>query len=193
MRVEPLDGRAHDRASFESGAPSVDRYLRTVARQSAERFVAQTYVLVPRHPRRVPCTVMGFYTLVPFVYRDREMAPAVAQRLRLRSLTVVPTVLVAQFGISRAHQGSGLGAMLLRNALRRALMVGLMGGGAAVVTDPIDSSADAFYRRFGFLPFSDGRLGIPLSELASRNPDVVEAFHRGRADGVSFAPSERSA
>jgi len=67
---------------------------------------------------------------------------------------------------------------LLRDALRRALHAALMIGAVAVITDPIDSAASAFYCKHGFrqLPKQEPRLLVATAELASYNPDIVSAF-----------------
>lgn len=192
LTVEPLDAIAHDRSRFVSGQPSVDRYLRSVARQAGDRFVARSYVLVAQTPRAVPCEIIGYYTLVQQIYRDGELGSELAQKLGVRHLGAAPVVLLAQLGIGVAYQRRGIGDRLLRHALRRSLLVGLSAGAVAIVTDPIDASAERFYRERFFTPFAPGkRLGMPMALVARFNPEIVEAFHRDAGE-ISFAPPERN-
>ena len=180
MPVEPLDPAIHDRTSFGCGVEAVDKYFKTVARQAADRFVAQTYVLVPSAPRPRPCEVIGYYTLVPHTYRDAEMDETTAKALKVTSLGNIPTVLLGQLGIATRHQGKGIGPALLRDALRRALLAALTVGSVAVVTDPINERAASFYKRFGFQAIDDGesRLIIPMRKIKNLNADIVEAFKK---------------
>lgn len=178
MPIESLDTTIHDRARFKCGVEEVDRYFQAVARRAADNFVAQTYVLVPTPPRDEPCEVIGYYTLVPHMYRDGEMDEVSAKALKVKKLGAIPTLLLGQLGIAVEHQGKGVGTYLLRDALRRALYVALSAGGVAVVTDPINDAAAKFYKDRGFKPLlgQEPRLMIPTRALAKYNPDVVAAF-----------------
>lgn len=178
MPIEPLDVAKHARDRFTCGVAAVDLYFQAVARQAADRRVAQTYVLVPKPPRTEPCEVVAYYTLVPHAYRDNELDPTTARALKVKGLNTIPMVLLGQLGVSIAHQEKGVGAAVLREALRRALYVSLSGGGVAVITDPIDGKADAWYQKHGFkvLIRGESRLVIPMALVARYNPDIVQAF-----------------
>lgn len=180
MPIEPLDTALHDRATFHCGVESIDHYFQAVARQAADRFVAQTYVLVEPPPRETPCEVIGYYTLVSHTYHDAEMDETTAKALKVQSLGYIPTILLGQLGGSSAHQGKGVGPALLRDALRRALYVALTAGAVAVVTDPIDERAHAFYTTYGFQRVVErqSRLLIPIRQIARYNPDIVDSFKK---------------
>lgn len=196
MPVEALDAVQHNRNDFRCGNERVDRYFQRLARQAADRFAAQTYVLVPAPPRPTPCEVFGYYTFVQHAYRDSEMDPTTARALHVKNLGTIPTILLGQLGVSSAHQGKGVGSALLRDALRRALHVALSIGAVAVITDPIDDAAAAFYRKYGFrpLPKQEPRLLIPTSQLARYNHDIVSAFkNRSSTIEIPYGPQNFSA
>ncbi len=178
MPIEPFDVTRHDRAGFSCGVEEVDRYFQAVARQAAERYIAQTYVLVTTSPRAEPCEVIGYYTLVPHTYRDVEMDATTAKALKVKSLGSIPVILLGQLGVRSAHQDKRVGTALLRDALRRALYAALSIGGVAVITDPIDKRAEGFYIHNGFKPIlgQEPRLLIPTSQLAKHNPEIVANF-----------------
>lgn len=178
MPIESLDTTIHDRARFKCGVEEVDRYFQAVARRAADNYVAQTYVLAPARPRAEPCEVIGYYTLVPHMYRDAEMAQTTAKALKVKKLGAIPMLLLGQLGVAIEHQGRNVGTYLLRDALRRALYVSLSAGGVAVVTDPINKRAAEFYMRRGFepLPSQEPRLIVPTRKLAKHNPDIVASF-----------------
>lgn len=70
LRFEPLD-RHHDRKGFHCGEPGLDGYLRTTARQHAEKGISRTFVAVePAHPDRI----IGFFTLT-VAEIDRALLP----------------------------------------------------------------------------------------------------------------------
>ena len=55
----------------------------------------------------------------------------------------VPAVLLGMMGV-------GLGASLLKDAIENALKISALAGARALVVDPIDDEAAAFYAHFGF-------------------------------------------
>lgn len=178
MPVEPFDSSIHDREAFHCGVDVVDRYFQAVAQQAADRYVSQTYVLVPSAPRPERCEVIGYYTLVQHGYRDSEIDETTARALKVRKLSMIPMILLGQLGVATAHQHKGVGTALLRDALRRSLYVALTVGAVAVITDPIDERADVFYQKHGFtrLISNEPRLMIPTPVIARYNPDIRAAF-----------------
>lgn len=61
----------------------------------------------------------------------------------------VPVILMARFALDTSEQGKGLGKVLFRDALRRALAGADIIGGRAFLVHAKDEDAHAFYRRFG--------------------------------------------
>lgn len=64
----------------------------------------------------------------------------------------VPVVILARLGVSVQDQGLGIGIGLLKDAIRRALMISDQAGIRALLTHPMDEEAARFYSRFGFEP-----------------------------------------
>jgi predicted N-acetyltransferase YhbS len=71
----------------------------------------------------------------------------------VRGLPAYPVgmVLLARLPVDRGQQGVGLGAMLLAEALRKAVAAGEAAAARLVVVDAIDESAARFYERYGFI------------------------------------------
>lgn len=63
----------------------------------------------------------------------------------------VPTVLLGMMGIDEKFKGLGLGASLLKDAIENALKISALAGARALVVDPVDDEAAAFYAHFGFV------------------------------------------
>ena len=63
--------------------------------------------------------------------------------------------------------GTGLGGLLLRDAMTRSLDLSEKLGIHAVVVDALNAGAKTFYERFGFIPLTDDekRLFLPLSTI----------------------------
>ena len=62
----------------------------------------------------------------------------------------VPTVLLGMMGVDERFKGQGLGASLLKDAIENALKISALAGARALVVDPVDDEAAAFYAQFGF-------------------------------------------
>jgi hypothetical protein len=110
-RVEPL-GASHDRASFHSGVPELDRYLHEQAGQDARRRVAAPFVLIDPSG-----AVMGYYTLSAYSVRLGELPEAIAKNLPRYPL--LPATLLGRLAASISCRGQRLGAFLLMDALYR--------------------------------------------------------------------------
>ena len=64
----------------------------------------------------------------------------------------IPVVILARLGVPVQDQGLGIGTGLLKDAIRRTLMISDQAGIRALLTHPIDEEATQFYSRFGFEP-----------------------------------------
>jgi GNAT superfamily N-acetyltransferase len=158
-RIEPLD-KEHDRTSFASGAPELDRYIRELASQDVRRDMARVFVAVQDGSP----AVCGFYSVGASSFR-REKLPA-AQAKRLPHYPV-PAVLLGRLAVDGSMQRSGLGAFLLMDALHRVLLASQTLAVHAMVVEARDDAAAAFYGRYGFIPFADDvrRLVLPMATL----------------------------
>ncbi|MXW91612.1 MAG: GNAT family N-acetyltransferase [Rhodospirillaceae bacterium] len=156
LTVEPLASH-HDRASFSCGEPSLDRYIRRQARQDARRRVARVFVASGEPPGRVA----GYYTLSAASFEKDDLPAEVAKRLPHYP---VPAAVIGRLAVDHRSQGSGLGEVLLLDAIHRVVRAGDTIGVYAVVVDALHDRASAFYERYGFLPFPSRplRLYLPL-------------------------------
>ena len=159
-RVERLDAKAHDRSAFACGAPELDRYIREQASQDARRDISRIFVALD--PALV--VVRGFYSLSAASFR-RDGLPA-AQAKRLPHYPV-PAVLLGRLAVDDLAKGRGLGAYLLTDALNRVLLASQALAVHALIVDARDSTALAFYAKYGFIPFTDNarRRFLPLATV----------------------------
>ncbi|HUP15125.1 MAG TPA: GNAT family N-acetyltransferase [Acidimicrobiia bacterium] len=134
--------RDHDVIGFESESEELDRWLQQHALAAQEMDTARTFLLI--RGRRM----VGYFSLTMGSVL-REKAPT---RL-VRGMPGYPvgTVLLARLAVDHRHQGRGLGALLLTEALRKALAAGEAAAARLVVVDAIDEQAAAFYQHHGFI------------------------------------------
>lgn len=157
--VEPL-GPKHDRAAFSCGVEPLDTYLHKQAGQDFKKRAAVPFVITPDGK-----TVAGYYTLSQYAVQLDAMPSELARKWP--KYPVVPATLLGRLAVSTQFRGRGLGALLLMDALYRALRHSKELASAGVVVDAKDAAASAFYIKYGFLqlPKIERRLFLPMGTL----------------------------
>lgn len=157
--IEPL-GPKHDRVAFSCGVEALDIYLQRQAGQDFRKLAAVPFILTPDG-----VTIAGYYTLSQFAVQLDAVPPDVARKLP--RYPVVPATLLGRLAVSTAFRGQGLGAMLLMDALYRALQHSRELASVGVVVDAKDAAGMAFYRKYGFLdlPKIERRLFVPMGTV----------------------------
>lgn len=159
LEIEILQ-KFHDKGSFDSETPLLDKYIRTQASQDVKRDLSVCYVLAGDNKK-----VLGYYTLSSnSIIRD-ELPEDLVKRLPL-SYRDLPTILLGRLAVDKEQKGKRYGEILLMDALERSLRLGDQLGILAVVVDPIDEQATRFYKRYGFIVIpSNGKMFIPIDTL----------------------------
>lgn len=145
-RIEPLSS-SHDRAGFDCGVPSLERYLRETARQHVAKGVAKTFVLV-EDERSAPKPILGFFTLSLCHVIADEVPPKWAKKLPRE----IPAMKLGRLAVARVHQRKGFGSVLLVEAIHKVAAVADAAGGIGLFVDAKDQDAARFYASFGFEP-----------------------------------------
>ena len=160
LAIAPLND-THDRAAFACGVESLDRYLHTQAGQDVRRRANGVFVL---SERAAPRTVLGYYTLCATALGPGGIPDAA--RKHLPRYPLVSATLIGRLAVASGLQGRRLGAVLLADALKRALASAGTVGSSMVVVDAIDESAAEFYAAHDFvrLPQS-ARLVLPMRTI----------------------------
>jgi GNAT superfamily N-acetyltransferase len=129
-------------ADFDSGAPSLDDYLRGRALANHVEGASRCFVTC-RDGR-----VVGFYALASAAVH-RAATPG---RVRRNMPDPVPVILLSRLAIDANHQGQGLGAQLLRDTITRAVAAAEIIGVRALLVHALHEQARAFYAHFDFEP-----------------------------------------
>lgn len=161
LAIEPLSKR-HDRAGFRCGSPPLDDYIARQASQDVRRNVSQVFVANERGGDEI----LGYYTLNAGSVDRQALPESLARRLPRYP---VPVAILGRLAVATAHQGSGLGKILLADACKRVLQASGDVAMMAVVVDAKDAAAHRFYERFGFTPLPDSnrRMVLPMASLRS--------------------------
>ncbi|WDU57855.1 GNAT family N-acetyltransferase [Pseudemcibacter aquimaris] len=159
--IEPLD-KHHNRAAFSCGNEALDRYLQKQASQDIKRNVSRVFILSEAGS---PETVLGFYTLSALSIDVETLPETIKRKLPRHPL---PAALLGRLAVSDSAHGTGIGKLLLADAIKRTM--GIQGDMAiyAMVVDAIDDKAVTYYTKFGFTAFEDNpdRLFLPLKSIS---------------------------
>jgi ribosomal protein S18 acetylase RimI-like enzyme len=158
LQFAPLT-KDHDRATFASGSPALDRWFQTQAGQEERRGVARVFIATD------DVGIAGFYTLSMFSVALDAVPPEVARRLP--KYEDIPAALIGRLARAQRLSGMGVGERLVTHALDKILTASQTVAAFTVVVDAKDEGAAAFYERLGFirLPKRPNRLFM-LTETA---------------------------
>jgi GNAT superfamily N-acetyltransferase len=148
---------SHKKNLFVCEEPALENYLRKQAGQDVKRQVAACFILEGEDG-----LIKGYYTLSADSV-DRNLIPEHLQKkLPYKNL---PVTLLGRLARDSNYKGQGIGELLLADALRQAYQASSTIGAWAVVTDPINEKARAFYESFGFISLESGRMFIPMDTI----------------------------
>lgn len=153
-----------DRASFDCGRESLNRWFERHAWRNQEAGVTRTSVVCDSDTG----AIAGYVSLAA-THVERAWLPKADQRNRPDPL---PAALLGQLAVDRRYQGEGCARSLMFFALTTAVRFSNEIGCFCVLTHPLDDGVRAFYRAFGFedLPFD------PERSMAVR---IVDLKHNG--------------
>jgi GNAT superfamily N-acetyltransferase len=160
--------RSHDRSAFDCGQPLLNDWLKSQAGQFDRRDLSRTFVAT----RPDETTVRGYYAISTHRVLHEDFPETESQGLPRLD---VPVVLLGRLAVDQSARGQGLGALLLVDALRRAMHIAEQVGIRAVEVDAIDEPARQFYLHFGFRSLKDDprHLFIPMHEIRKLKLDPL--------------------
>ena len=149
----------HNRIDFSCGKELLDIYFHKQVNQDIKRKLSACFVIADQNQ------IKGYYTLsnssIPL-----EFIPEALQKKLPNSYHSIPTILLGRLAIDQKFKGKGIGKLLLIDALKRCHDTSKSIASFAVIVDPIDIEAEAFYEKFGFirLPVS-GKMFLPMKTI----------------------------
>ena len=156
LQIKQLNA-SHDRSSFTCGNEQLDHYLKKQAKQDIKRRICHVYCVTQNEN---PADILGFYTLSSLSIDLGELAPEIQRKLPRHP---IPAALIGRLAVNTKAQGSGIGKIMLANAITRTLKISDEIGIYAMVVDAIDEPASRFYQQYGFTSLTTtSRLFLPL-------------------------------
>ncbi len=136
--------------SFDCGIPELNDYLKRYAGQNHRKGLGSTYVLVPAEGEPL---AVGYHTL-SMAQVDLQNLPE-SHRKNLPKYPV-PAVRLGRLAVDRKWQGTGLGEILLMDAIHRSVAAVQSVAAKYMIVDAKIKKAEEFYLRYGFHPFEGG-------------------------------------
>lgn len=158
----------HDVSAFDCAVPELNDWLKRRALQNEGTRASRTFVVLGDG------RVVGYYALATGAV-DHAVTTS---KVRRNMPEPIPVMVLVRLAVDRAHQGTGLGSALLRDALLRTLTVADTVGIRAILLHAISEEAKRFYVHHGFAasPVDPMTMMITLA-------DVEKAMGIGRHQG----------
>jgi len=158
--ITSLLSSTHSREDFSCGKEMLDNYLHKQAKQDVKRKVSACFILSDDEIK-----IKGYYTLSNTSI-SRDLLPASVIKKLPPSYINLPATLLGRLAVDSSFKGQGIGTMLLMDALKRSYDNLTTMASMAVIVDPLDEEAVAFYHHFGFILLPDsGKMFITMTQL----------------------------
>jgi len=159
VKIQLLD-KNHNRKNFTCEEESLNNYIRKQVSQDIRKKLATCFVAIDKEQN-----VIGYYTLSSESL-GRELIPEKYMK-QIPKKYNAPVILLGRLARDISARGTGLGEHLLLDALFRSYDLSVKSIGAmAVVAEPINEKAVAFYKDYGFeqLPDSE-KMFLPMKVI----------------------------
>ena len=162
FQIEPFDPSRHRRDEFKCESAPLTEFLHKRARKEMDAKVSACFVLVPVSD---PGRISGFYTLSAAEITTTDLPEQFKKRLP--NYQRMPATLLGRLARDSSFKGQGIGDRLMYDALARTLAGSREIGSLAVITDPKDDKAAAFYQDFGFQVLTGKRMFLTMKDVAA--------------------------
>jgi GNAT superfamily N-acetyltransferase len=155
--------KQHDWKAFHCGEASLNQYLDRYASQDVRRRVNRVFVASPPGEPRL---VTGYYSLSAGSLAAADLPARFRGQLPRYP---VPAALLGRLAVAKSHQGKGLGAILIADALQRIALASQVMAVYAVVVDALNNRAAEYCQQFGFIPLPSQplKLFLPMVSVAT--------------------------
>ena len=141
LRIEKLSA-AHAVGGFDCGREELNHFLARFALMNQQSGSAQTYLALSGD------RIVGYYSLTVGEVASTDAPERLSKGMARHP---VPIRLLARLAVATVSQGHGLGAGLLKDAMRRTLQAADIAGIRAFAVHAMDETARAFYEHFSFI------------------------------------------
>lgn len=169
---EKLDPHKHDRFNFDCGVENLNNFLTTFAKQQQEKKLSVTYVATFSFQKPIK-SILGYYTIsINYICFDQ-----IPKNL-LRGLSQqypIPTIKLCRLARDKAKSETGFGAILLRDALYRCIIISDEIGIVAVDVDAKNDIVANFYKVHGFQELGGNKRSLIIAVKT-----LIEIFNNNK-------------
>ena len=173
-RAERLDPARHEVSRFDCGVVDLNEWLQLHAVASATRGTAATWVWCDASG-----SVVGYYALSGHKLSSSDLPKAIARG----GPQEVPAVLIGKLALDRSVRGSGLGDVLVVDALCRIVAATRIVAARVVVVGVLNERVAQFYEGLGFRREADA-LRLVMKVSAAEQIVGVAENHAGIVGGA---------
>ncbi|MBN2535977.1 MAG: GNAT family N-acetyltransferase [Spirochaetales bacterium] len=139
---------------FDCGIEELNRYFIQFAFPNDKKNIGKTFVAIS--PSDLP---LGYYTVSMAQILFSELPENLKTGLPRYP---IPAMRIGKLAIDKQYQQKGIGSLLLRDALLRAVRISSEIAIYCVLVDALNEKAKGFYLKFGFIPFPSTPLTLVL-------------------------------
>jgi GNAT superfamily N-acetyltransferase len=156
---QPLSA-AHRLDDFACGEAVLDEWLKRRAMANQLSGASRTFVVADREHR-----IYGYYAMAAGAVSHQMATSSVRRNMP----DPVPVMVLARLAVDHRAQGIKLGASLLQDAVKRAVIVSQNAGVRALLVHALHDQAREFYEHYGFQvsPAHPMTLMLRLSSVVS--------------------------
>jgi predicted GNAT family N-acyltransferase len=130
------------RTLFDCGEPSLNIYLKQLARKSDEENISRPWILIDTKKN----AYAGYISLSN---TSIEKKPDV-QNIHKTNVNPIPALLIGRLAVDLNYKGQGLGEKLPMFGFKKALEVNEISAIQVIAVDALNTSAEKFYEQYGF-------------------------------------------
>lgn len=145
--------------AFSCGVPELDTYAIQLLKQDVKRGLTSCYCVQDSG------SLIGFYTLSN---ASVDASQYLTVKKGVGKHIPVPVTLIGRLAVDTSHQGDGLGAVMLIDAIIRSIDASDVIASKALIVDAINEKAISFYEKFGFILIPDSKRMLLTIEEAKR-------------------------
>jgi ribosomal protein S18 acetylase RimI-like enzyme len=149
----------HSLTEFDCGEPTLNLWLQRRALPALAARIANTFVICRRK------RVVGYFSLANGAVAHTDTSAKVRRNMP----DPIPATVLARLAVDKPEQGTGLGAHLLREAMKRALAGAQHVAARLLIVHALNPKAFDYYRKHGFsvLREESNALYLPLETIAA--------------------------
>jgi GNAT superfamily N-acetyltransferase len=157
---QPLSALHHRLDEFACGEAVLDEWLKRRAMANQLSGASRTFVVADQDQR-----VYGYYAMAAGAVSHQMATSSVRRNMP----DPVPVMVLARLAVDHRAQGIKLGASLLQDAVKRAVIVAQNAGVRALLVHALHDQAREFYEHYGFQvsPAHPMTLMLRLSSIVS--------------------------